>query len=128
MSETEAKGADEQVVRTYLTALNNGQILDMLNAFSLDARLRDEAGRERRGIREIAEAFAARERPVQVDIEDLENEGEAVAVRMRMSYPRGQREREYRSVFRVSRNRIHSLVIDPIPAHPASRRRQSRPA
>ncbi len=128
MSETQTMRADERVVRTYLTALNNGQTLDALNAFSLDARFRDEAGRERRGIREIARAFATRERPLQVDIEDLENDGESVAVRLRMTYPGGQRKREYRSVFRISRNRIRSLVIDPIPAHRASRRRQGRPA
>ncbi len=107
--------ADEQVVRTYLTALKNGRVLDALNTFSLDARLRDEAGRERRGIREIAQAFASRERPVRVDIEDLENEGEAVAVRLRMTFSRSQEPRVYRSVFRISRNRIKSLVMDPIP-------------
>ncbi len=127
MPETQTMRADEQVVRTYLTALNNGQILDALNTFSLDARLRDEAGRERRGIREIAQSFAARERPVHVDIEDLENEGEAVAVRVRMTFPHAEEPREYRGVFRVSRNRIRSLVIDPIPARRVSRR-QSRPS
>ncbi len=116
MTETPAARADEEVVRTYLSALNHGQVLEALNTFSMDARLLDEAGRERHGIREIAQAFASRERPVKVDIEDLETRGDTVAVRMRMTFPGGREARVYRSLFRVSRDRIRSLVIHPVPA------------
>ncbi len=116
MSETAATTADEAIVRHYLTALGNGQVLDALNAFSMDARMRDPSGRERRGIREIAAAFASQEHPVRVDIEELETEGEAVAVRVRMTFPEARESRVYRSLFRVSRDRIRSLVIDSLPA------------
>ncbi len=127
MSESEVTSADVAVVRHYLSALNSGQFLDALNAFSMDARLRDPAGRERHGIREIAAAFASQERPVSVDIEDLEKEGEAVAVRVRMTFREAREPEVYRSVFRVSRNRIHSLVMDPVPASRSRARRLSRP-
>lgn len=116
MPETQTTRADEDVVRTYLTALNNGQILEALNTFSLDARLRDETGRERHGIREIAESFVARKHPVKVDIEDLETRGDTVAVRVRMMFPEGREAKVYRSLFRVSRDRIRSLEIHRVPA------------
>ncbi len=106
---------DETLVRHYLTALNTGRFIDALNAFSLDASFRDESGRERHGIREIAAAFARREGPLKVDIEELRREGDAVAVRVRMSSPADRTPKMYRSVFRVRRARIHSLEIDPLP-------------
>lgn len=115
------RGSDEVLVRHYLTALNNGRFLDALSAFSMDARLRDEMGRERRGIREIAASFARREEPVRVEIEDLQHEGDAVAVRVRMTSSANPAPKVYRSVFQVSRDRINSLVIEPLPA-PRSRR------
>ncbi len=107
---------DEAVVRQYLTALNSGRFLDALNAFSMDASMRDRAGQERRGIREIAAAFASQERPVRVEVEDLEKEGEEVAVRVRMTFPGNRAPRRYRSIFRVDRDRILSLVMDAEPA------------
>ena len=114
---------NELLVRYYLTALNNGQFFDALNAFSMDARLRDELGRERQGIREIAASFARREEPVRVEIEDLQHEGDAVAVRVRMISSSNQAPKVYRSVFRINRDRIHSLVIEPVPT---ARRRKTR--
>ncbi len=116
MFESIVSSPDEAVVRHYLTALGEGHVLDALNAFSMDAQLRDQSGRERHGIREIAAAFASQERPMTVDIEDLEKKGEVVAVRVRMTFPESREPREYRGVFRVSRDRIHSLEIDPVPA------------
>ena len=128
MSQIPAVSADEAVVRRYLAALGNGQVLDALGAFSMDACMRDEAGRERHGIREIAAAFANREPPVRVEIEDLENEGEAFAVRVRMTFPATPEPRLYRSVLRVSRERIRSLVIDPLPAPGRNRRKVAQAA
>ncbi len=119
---------DEAVVRHYLEALNSGQVLEALNAFSMDARMRDESGRERRGIREIAAAFASHERPLKVDIEELQKEGAAVAVRVRLTYPETRETRVYRSVFRVNRDRIRSLVMDPLPVPPARRGKAARSA
>lgn len=110
-----ADAPDEAVVRHYLMALSNGKLLDALNAFSMDAQLRDGTGRERHGIREIAAAFASQERPVRVDIEDLRKEGGTVAVRVRMTFPKDHEPRAYRGVFRVSRERIRSLILDPVP-------------
>jgi len=118
MSEPDSSASDssdEAVVRHYLLAWNNGQVLDVLNAFSMNARLRDVAGRERHGIREIAKAFAGRERQIRLDIEDLRREGDTVAVRMRLTSPKDHTPRTYRSVFRVSRDRIESLEIVPVP-------------
>ena len=119
---------DQALVRHYLAALNNGQILDALNAFSMDALLRDESGRERHGIREIAAAFAQRERPIKVEIEELRSEGDAVAVRVRMSFPKDRTPEVYRSLFHVRRNRIHALEMDPLPPSPSARGRFVRPA
>ena len=107
---------DEAIVRHYLMALNEGQFLDALNAFSMDARLRDESGLERRGIREIAASFARREGPATVEIEELRCEGDTVAVRMRMTSSANRAPTVYRSVFQIDRGRIHSLVIEPVPA------------
>ncbi len=118
MSEVDVPGfvaPDEAVVRQYLTALNSGRFLDALNAFSMDASMRDRRGRERHGIREIAAAFASLERPVRVEVEDLEKRGEAVAVRVRMTFPGNRAPRMYRSEFRVDRDRIRSLVMDAEP-------------
>ena len=107
---------DEALVRHYLAALNEGQVIDALNAFSMDASFRDESGRERHGIREIAAAFVHRERPAQMEIEELRHEGDAVAVRFRVRSPASLTPRVYRSVFRVRQDRIRSLEIAPLPA------------
>lgn len=115
MSKEDRGNAAETVVRHYFSALDHGRVLEALNDFSMDARMRDERGRERRGIREIAAAFATREVPLRVDVEELEREGEAVTVRVRMTFPETGEPRAYRSVFRVDRNRIHSVVTDPLP-------------
>ncbi len=120
--------AEEDVVRHYLAALSKGQVLDALNAFSMDAQMRDGRGPERRGIREIAAAFASQERPVKVEVEELEKEGEAVAVRMRVTFPEMDEPRVYRGVFQVNHDRIRSLVMDPVPARSAHRRHLGRPA
>ena len=117
---------DERLVRDYLAALNHGQLIDALSAFSMDASFRDQSGREKHGIREIAEAFVRQERPVRVEIEDLQREGDAVSVRVRMSTRANRGPRTYRSVFHVSRNRIHSLEIDPIPTARHRSKRTSR--
>ncbi len=112
---------DETIVRHYLTALNTGRFIDALNAFSLDASFRDESGHERHGIREIAAAFARREGPLKLEIEELRREGDTVAVRVRMTSAVDRTPKVYRSVFRVRCSRIHSLEIDPVPV---SRQRQ----
>ena len=128
MPELKTTSTDEAVVRHYLSALGSGHVLDALNTFSMDARMRDEAGRERHGIREIAAAFASQEHPEKVDIEELEKEGEAVAVRVRMTFAGALEPRVYRSVFRVSRDRIHSLIMDPVPMRSSRRRQFARPS
>ncbi len=126
MFESRPRDPEEVLVRHYLSALGNGQMLDALNTFSMDARLRDEAGRERHGIREIAAAFMNRQRPARMDIEDLQKEGEAVAVRVRMTFEGTREPRVYRNVFRVSRDRIRSLDIDAVPTRPTRRSRKGR--
>jgi ketosteroid isomerase-like protein len=115
---------EEALVRDYLTALDEGHVLDALNTFSMDASMRDAAGRERRGIREIAAAFARHERPVRVEIEELTREGDAVAVRVRMRFPESRSPKTFRSLFRIRRNRIQSVVVDRLPVR-RSRSHQS---
>jgi ketosteroid isomerase-like protein len=112
---------EEALVRSYLAALNNGESIEALNAFATDALYRDESGREQRGIREIVAAFVRRQKPLSVEIEELQRDGDAVSVRMRMTYPAKDAPRVYRSVFRVQGDRIRSLVIDPLPV-PRSRK------
>jgi hypothetical protein len=119
---------DELLVKGYLTALSSGRFLDALNAFSMDASLRDESGRERHGIREIAAAFARGERPLLVEIEDLRHEGDAVSVRVRMSFQANRAPKIYRSVFHIRRDRIHSLEIDPLPVSRSKTSRSARSA
>lgn len=121
-------GPDELLVKGYLTALSAGRFLDALNAFSMDALFRDESGRERHGIREIAAAFARRERPLRVEIENLQHEGDVVSVRVRMSFPTNRTPKIYHSIFHVRRDRIHSLEIEPLPASPSKKDRLARPA
>ncbi|HYM40957.1 MAG TPA: nuclear transport factor 2 family protein [Thermoplasmata archaeon] len=116
-------GPEEALVRHYLTALNNGRFLDALNAFSMDARLRDELGHERHGIREIAASFAHRGEPIKVEIEEVRQEGDAVTARVRMTSSANRAPKVYRSVFRVDRDRIRSLVIEPVPPARARRTR-----
>ncbi len=103
---------DERIVRDYLTALGSGRVLDALNAFSMDASFRDESGTERRGIREIAAAFARRE-PLRIEIEEVRREGTALVARVRMRASAARRPRLYRSVFRIRQRRIRSLEIEP---------------
>ena len=107
--------SDEALVRQYLIAWSDGRVLDALNTLSMDARMRDPAGHERRGIRQIAQAFAERERQTKVEIEDLRKEGDIIAVRLRMTSAKNRAPKDYRSVFWVSRNRIQSLMIDLVP-------------
>jgi len=121
-------GPDELLVKGYLTALSAGRFLDALNAFSMDASFRDESGRERHGIREIAAAFARRERPLRVEIEDLRQEGDIVLVRVRMSFPENRTPKIYRSVFHVRRDRIDSLEIEPLPTSRTKKDRLARTA
>lgn len=108
--------SDEALVRQYLTAWSNGRVLDALNTLSMDAMMRDPAGHERRGIREVARAFAGREHETRVEIEDVHTEGDVIAVRLRMTSSENRVPRDYRSVFCVSQNRIQSLMIDLVPA------------
>ncbi len=116
MPRPESSRGNESVVRRYLTALNQGHVLDALNTFGMDAEMRDWAGRERHGIREIAAAFAGREHPVQVEVERLETRGDAVMVRLRVIFAGSHESRIYRSEFHVTRDRIRSLLIEPVPS------------
>ncbi len=113
-------------MRHYIAALNNGQVVEALSAFSMDASLRDESGRERHGIREIAAAFALRERRVRIDIEELRREGDKFSLRVRMSDPESRKPKIYRSVFHVGGDRIHALEIDPLPVSGSPKARLAR--
>jgi len=119
---------DERLVKDYLDALSAGRFLDALNAFSMEASFRDESGRERHGIREIAAAFALHVRPLSVEIEELRHEGDVLSVRVRMSFPENRTPKIYRSVFRIRRDRIDSLEIDSLPASRPKKGRLARPA
>lgn len=121
-------GPDESLVRDYLRALSSGRFLDALSAFSMDASLREESGLERHGIREIAAAFARRERPLTMEIEDLHREGDAVSVLLRMRLPNHPADEEYRSLFHIRQDRIRSLEIETMPGPRSRKDRFGRPA
>src|SRR2546428_3353772 len=81
----------EEIVRSLLDALGSGRVLDALDAFALDAVIRDARGREHRGIREIAD-FVNRVEPESLRTESIRQDHGAVTAVVR-SRNRGREER-----------------------------------
>ncbi len=111
-----ATGGDEVVVRAYFEALRRGAIVDALNAFATDATLLGEDGQPRRGIREIAAFFAVRRHPMDIQIDDLEKSWDSVTARIRVRDARSGETQGYRDVFRLRRQRIRALTVEPDPS------------
>ncbi|HEX9340568.1 MAG TPA: nuclear transport factor 2 family protein [Thermoplasmata archaeon] len=95
------------VVREYYDSLSQGRVVDALNLFTTDATLTDEAGKESKGIREIAASLLEYRTPNTVSLDRLEERGHEV-----LALYHAGRARRYRGVFSVDRGRIRSLRVE----------------
>ena len=96
----------EEVVRRFYDFLAHGRLVDALNLFTTDARLRDASGRESAGIRAITSSLLSYRVPQDIAVERMEPEDGEIRATVRS--PSG------RSVgrFSVARGRIKSLRME----------------
>ncbi len=96
----------EEVVRRFYEFLARGQLVDALNLFATDARLRDESKRESSGIRAIAASLILYREPQEIAVERIEMEGPDVRAVVRS--------KKGRSVgrFSIARGRIQTAQIE----------------
>ena len=96
----------EEVVRRFYDFLARGRLVDALNLFTTDARLRDASGRESAGIRAITSSLLTYRVPQDIAVEEMEPEDGEIRATIRS--PGG------RSVgrFSVARGRIKSLRME----------------
>src|SRR3989449_1195324 len=96
----------EEVVRRFYDFLARGRLVDALNLFTTDARLRDASGRESAGIRAITSSLLTYRVPQDIAVEQMEPEDGEIRATVRS--PSG------RSVgrFSVARGRIKSLRME----------------
>ena len=96
----------EEVVRRFYDFLAHGRLVDALNLFTTDARLRDASGRELAGIRAITSSLLMYRVPQDIAVERMEPEDGEIRATVRS--PSG------RSVgrFSVARGRIKSLRLE----------------
>lgn len=97
----------EAVVSEFVDSLTEGRMVDALNLIATDAVLRDEAGREQRGIKAIAKSLLPYREPHAVAFEKMETAGTDVRVLFR-----GKKSRRFSGSFSVSRGRIRSLRLE----------------
>src|SRR2546428_12445782 len=64
----------EEVVRRFYDFLARGRLVDALNLFTTDARLRDASGRESAGIRAITFSLLTYRVPQDIAVEQIEPE------------------------------------------------------
>src|SRR5439155_10353146 len=64
----------EEVVRRFYDFLARGRLVDALNLFTTDARLRDASGRESAGIRAITSSLLTYRVPQDIAVEEMEPE------------------------------------------------------
>ena len=93
-------------MRHFYDFLARGRLVDALNLFTTDARLRDAKGRESAGIRAITSSLLTYRVPQDIAIEQMEPEDGEIRATVRL--PTG------RSVgrFSVARGRIKSLRME----------------
>ncbi|TLZ89715.1 MAG: nuclear transport factor 2 family protein [Methanobacteriota archaeon] len=96
----------EEVVRRFYDFLARGRLVDALNLFTTDARLRDPSGRESAGIRAITSSLLTYRVPQDIAVEQMEPEDGEIRATVRS--PSG------RSIgrFSVARGRIKSLRME----------------
>lgn len=99
----------EETVRRFLDALTSGRVLDALDAFAMDAVIRDARGNEHKGIREIVE-FVNRLRLGSFRAEDIVKERDTVTATVRSRA--GGREERVRHTYTLGDGRVRSLKID----------------
>src|SRR2546422_7407660 len=64
----------EEVVRRFYDFLARGRLVDALNLFTTDARLRDASGRESAGIRAITSSLLTYRVPQDIAVEEMRSE------------------------------------------------------
>lgn len=96
----------EDVVQRFYEFLAQGRLVDALNLFTTDARLRDESGRESAGLRAIAASLLKYREPHPISVERMEPDGSDIRAVVRSS--------KGRSVgrFSIARGRIQSLRME----------------
>src|SRR5947208_13382741 len=96
----------EEVVRRFYDFLAHGRLVDALNLFTTDARLRDASGRESAGILASTSSLLSYRVPQDIAVERMEPEDGEIRATVRS--PSG------RSVgrFSVARGRIKSLRLE----------------
>ena len=95
------------LVRAFYESLSRGRMVDALNLVATDAVLRDEAGKESRGIGEIARSLLPYREQDAIAVEKVESEGPDVQVLYRT-----KKTRKYRSSISVDRGRIRSVRLE----------------
>ncbi len=107
MSPTEVSGPlpPEEVVRRFYGFLARGQLVDALDLFTTDARLREGTKRESSGIRAIAASLLRYREPQEISVERVEADGAEVRAVVRS--------KEGRSIgrFSVARGRIRAAQM-----------------
>src|SRR3989442_15304413 len=73
----------EEVVRRFYDFLARGRLVDALNLFTTDARLRDASGRESAGIRAITSSLLTYRGPQDIAVEQMEPAHEEVRATVR---------------------------------------------
>jgi hypothetical protein len=99
----------EETVRRFLDALGSGRVLDAIDAFAMDAVIRDARGKEHRGIRAIVE-FVNHLRPGPLRAEEIVNEQDTVTATVRSRA--GGREERARHTYTIGGGRVRSLRIE----------------
>jgi ketosteroid isomerase-like protein len=111
MSETNAEVSPQRaaaLVREFYDSLSSGRMVDALNLVATDAVLRDEAGKESRGISAIARTLLPYREPNVISVEKVEEDGPDVQV----LFQTRKKPRRYRSSISVDRGRIRSVRLE----------------
>jgi hypothetical protein len=113
--------SDDEIVLGFFESLKDGRVVDALNVFATDALLRDDQGRDHRGIKEIAASFANRRKPSDIFVEDIKHQGDRVVALVRLKG--GKR---CLHSFHLKNGRVHSLRVRPLQGE-RPRSRKGRP-
>src|SRR5438445_12615197 len=88
-SEVSAPLPPEEVVRRFYEFLARGQLVDALDLFTTDARLREGSKRESSGIRAIPAPLLPYREPQEISVEQVEADGPEVRADLGSNKGRG---------------------------------------
>jgi ketosteroid isomerase-like protein len=108
--ETETPDA---LARRFLDSLQKGRVVDALEALAPDAVLTEPPGKDRHGLREIAESLRPYRTPDRLAIDQIESEGDEVSALVRVVRKEKQALQRYRANIVVRRGRIASVRFSP---------------